>query len=172
LAELLEISQAGGKGTIVIGGDALDGHHHFRAGLTAKGADKEIATNWIYKTDSKGNEVPMTREDKMRLWKASLSTKGVTTEDLAPGGLAKAEIQRSFRRFGKNRTRKDDKEGYAYRKEYVMALFNAHRAARKQQAGAKPAVAKAAPRKPAAAPKAASPNKYVAKDKRAQKRKN
>ncbi len=126
-AEEKELKKYERKGTLVIGGDALDGHHHFRAGSLTAGAKHEIATDWIYKTDKNGNEIPMSREDKLKLWKASINTKGVTTEDLTTGGLAKAEIQRSFRRFGKHRTRKDDKDGYAYRKEYVMALWNARK---------------------------------------------
>ncbi len=70
-----EMKEYAGKGTIVIGGDVLDGHHHYRAALKAGGAKQDIATDWIYKTDKNGKEVPMTSEDKLKLWKASINTK-------------------------------------------------------------------------------------------------
>jgi hypothetical protein len=112
------------RGIPVIGGDVLDGHHHYAAALRTAGPDTKIATDWVYKTDQNGNEVPMSRADKEKLWKASINTKGVTREDLAPGGAPKAEITRAFIARGKDRTRKGQ-EGYDFRREWVTAKWDA-----------------------------------------------
>ncbi len=155
------LEEYAGKGTPVIGGDVLDGHHHFAAALKAAGPKAEIAAAWVTKIDKKtGKEVALTREDKLKLWRASINTKGVTREDLAPAAPVKADIQRSFRRFGKKRTRKGE-SGYDYRREYVMNLWNQRKQQRTARTGGRPARASRTatvsrgsfPRAPAAAPR-------------------
>ncbi len=143
-ADKKELEEYQRKGTPVIGGQVLDGHHHFAAALrgeqfffvvccwwlngviSAAGPNTEIAAEWITRRDKSGKEVALSREDKLKLWRASIETKGVTREDLAPSASATAAIQRSFRRSGAKRTRKGE-AGYDYRREYVMNLWRNRR---------------------------------------------